>query len=50
MDVYDAAVWSCITPLSEWSVANGSQPIAIPDFTCGAYKTNIPIDLSLNRL
>ena len=50
MDVYDAASWSCITPLSEWSVANGSQPISIPDFTCGAYKTNSPIDLSLNRV
>ena len=49
MDVYDGASWSCITPLSEWSVANGSQPVAIPDFTCGAYKTNIPVDLSLSR-
>ncbi len=48
MDVYDAAAWSCITPLSEWSVANGSQPVAIPDFTCGAYKTNKPVDLSLD--
>ncbi len=47
MDVYDAAAWSCITPLSEWSIANGSQPIEIPDFTRGAWETNKPIDLSM---
>lgn len=40
MDVYDAATWSVIGPLSEWSVANGSQPIAIPDFTMGRWKEN----------
>lgn len=40
MDVYDAAAWSVIGPLSEWSVANGSQPIAIPDFTMGRWKEN----------
>lgn len=40
MDVYDAAAWSVIGPLSEWSVANGSQPIAIPDFTMGRWKNN----------
>lgn len=49
MDVYDAALWSCITPLSEWSVSNGSKPIDIPDFTCGSYKTNAPIDISLSK-
>jgi hypothetical protein len=47
MDVYDAAAWSCITPLSEWSIANGSMPINIPDFTRGAWKTNTPVDLTL---
>lgn len=47
MDVYDAAAWSCITPLSEWSIANGSKPIEIPDFTRGAWKTNKPIELTL---
>jgi len=47
MDVYDAAAWSSIMPLSEWSIANGSQPIDIPDFTRGAWKTNEPIDLSM---
>jgi len=48
MDVYDAASWSCITPLSEWSIANKSNSIEIPDFTRGAWKTNKPIDLTLN--
>jgi hypothetical protein len=40
IDVYDAALWSSIVPLSEWSVANGSQPVKVPDFTSGAWKTN----------
>ena len=40
MDVYDAALWSAVIPLSEWSVANRSMPVDIPDFTAGAWKTN----------
>jgi hypothetical protein len=40
MDVYDAALWSCIAPLSEWSVANRSNSIEVPDFTSGAWETN----------
>ena len=40
MDVYDAASWSSLLPLSEWSVTNGSQPIQVPDFTDGKWKTN----------
>lgn len=47
MDVYDAAAWSSITPLSEWSIANGSKPIDIPDFTRGAWITNKPVELTL---
>ncbi|MDM8174202.1 Gfo/Idh/MocA family oxidoreductase [Olivibacter sp. 47] len=47
MDVYDAASWSVIGPLSEWSVANGSKPIRIPDFTSGKWKENQPLDMSL---
>ncbi len=35
MDVYDAAEWSCIIELSEWSVNHYSAPVAIPDFTRG---------------
>lgn len=47
IDVYDAAAWSVIRPLSEWSVANGSAPIDIPDFTSGSWKVNVPHDISL---
>ncbi|MDR2912388.1 MAG: Gfo/Idh/MocA family oxidoreductase [Alistipes sp.] len=36
-DVYDAAEWSCIVPLSEISVLAGSAPVAVPDFTRGAW-------------
>jgi len=37
IDVYDAAAWLAITPLSEDSIAMGSQPVAIPDFTRGRW-------------
>jgi hypothetical protein len=47
-DVYDAAAWSAIGPLSDWSVANRSNSIKIPDFTCGSYKNNIPVNISLD--
>jgi len=49
MDVYDAAAWSSVAPLSEWSVANNSKPIAIPDFTRGHWKTNTPVDITLEK-
>jgi hypothetical protein len=38
IDVYDAATWSVITPLSEKSVASGSAPVEFPDFTRGRWK------------
>jgi predicted dehydrogenase len=47
MDVYDAALWSSIAPLSEWSVAHRSNSIDVPDFTAGSWKTNQPVDISL---
>ncbi len=40
--VYDAAAWSSILELSSRSVASGSLPINIPDFTRGAWKTLPP--------
>lgn len=46
-DVYDAALWSAIAPLSEWSVANRSNSVDVPDFTNGAWKTNAPVELTL---
>lgn len=39
MNVYDAAAISAVTPLSEWSVANGGAPIRFPDFTRGQWRT-----------
>ncbi|MDL2255200.1 Gfo/Idh/MocA family oxidoreductase [Parabacteroides sp. OttesenSCG-928-K15] len=47
MDVYDAATWCCITPLSIWSTANRSNSIEVPDFTGGAWKNNKPVNLTL---
>jgi hypothetical protein len=40
LDVYDAATWSVISPLSEISVANKSKTVDFPDFTRGKWKTN----------
>jgi hypothetical protein len=37
MDVYDAATWSAITPLSETSIELGNQTIEFPDFTGGQW-------------
>ena len=47
-DVYDAAAWSSIGPLSERSVAKKSRTVDIPDFTRGSWSSNKPVDLSLN--
>ena len=43
IDVYDAASWMCITPLSEISLKNGGQVMEIPDFTRGKYKDREPL-------
>ena len=40
IDVYDAAAWSAITPLSEASIASNSSPQFFPDFTRGRWMTN----------
>ena len=47
-DVYDAAAWSCVMPLSERSVTKKSRTVDIPDFTRGAWQTNKPVDLTLD--
>jgi hypothetical protein len=39
IDVYDAAAWSVIVPLSEKSIANKSASVEIPDFTRGKWQT-----------
>jgi len=47
LDVYDAAAWSAITPLSEQSIELGNQTVDFPDFTSGQwmYRKN---DFALN--
>lgn len=47
-DVYDGAAWSCIVPLSEKSIKSRSTSVDIPDFTRGAWKTNKPVNLTLD--
>ena len=46
-DVYDAATWSSIIALSQQSVANRAKSVDVPDFTRGAWKTNKPVNLTL---
>jgi hypothetical protein len=48
-DCYDAALWSSIAPLSEKSVAGRSTSVDVPDFTCGSWKTNQPVDILLEK-
>ncbi|HEY8569467.1 Gfo/Idh/MocA family protein [Microbulbifer sp.] len=42
-DVYDAAAWSAVTPLSEASVKDRGNSKDFPDFTRGAWKTGTPL-------
>ncbi len=44
-DVYDAASWSVVGPLSDVSVANRSSSVNIPDFTRGNWKTTKPLGI-----
>ncbi len=37
MDVYDMAEWCCVGELSRISMEHGSAPVAVPDFTRGAW-------------
>jgi hypothetical protein len=43
MDIYDAATWSAITPLSEQSIELGHQTIEFPDFTGGQWMYRKPV-------
>jgi hypothetical protein len=44
-DVYDAASWSVISPLSEASVKKRGRSMDIPDFTRGKWKTMRPLGI-----
>lgn len=43
MDVYDAASWSAITPLSEQSIELGNETVDFPDFTGGQWMYRKPV-------
>lgn len=43
MDVYDAAAWSAITPLSENSIELGNEAVDFPDFTGGQWMYREPV-------
>jgi predicted dehydrogenase len=43
MDVYDAAAWSAITPLSEQSIDLGFETVEFPDFTGGQWMYRKPV-------
>ena len=43
MDVYDAAAWSAITPLSEQSISLGNEAVEFPDFTGGQWMYRRPV-------
>lgn len=50
IDTYDTASWMVISCLSEQSIANGSAPVSIPDFTRGQWamereKSNLVFSL-----
>lgn len=43
LDVYDAAAWSAITPLSEQSIELGNETVEFPDFTGGQWMYRKPV-------
>ena len=42
IDVYDAAAWMAISPLSEASIEAGGDAVTFPDFTNGQWLVNEP--------
>jgi hypothetical protein len=44
--VYDAAAWSSIIELSSRSVATGSMPVPIPDFSRGIWQSLAPLGIA----
>jgi hypothetical protein len=43
--VYEAAAWSCMIEISARSVATGSAPVPVPDFTRGLWKSRPPLGI-----
>jgi hypothetical protein len=44
-DVYDAAAWSIIGPLSEESVSKRGRPVKVPDLTRGRWRRRQPLGI-----
>ena len=42
IDIYDSVIMCVHGPLSEVSVAKGSVPVPVPDFTRGRWQTKKP--------
>ena len=42
IDVYESVLMSCVVGLSGESIEKGSQPVEVPDFTRGKWKTRTP--------
>lgn len=47
MDVYDAAEWSCVIPLSEQSLLSRSSVVDVPDFTRGDWNCLQEVEFNL---
>ena len=45
MDVYDLVSWSSIVPCSASSDRSGGEPVELPDFTRGAWRTARPQEI-----
>ncbi len=50
IDCYDSAVWMAITTLSEQSIAMGSAPVPVPDFTNGMWIDREPFHRGIYTL
>lgn len=44
-DVYDAAAWTVVGPISEISVANRGKTLDVPDFTRGHWRSMSPLGI-----
>lgn len=49
-DVYDAATWSAVGPLSRISIEQGGSPVSFPDFTRGRWEEDRDLEvMALDR-
>lgn len=48
MDVYDAASWSCLVPLTRVSIEMGNIPVQVPDFTRGDWDKQRALGIFAN--